>query len=258
MRRRRRTVPRATAVSRAHQSRDRRQAGQPGAAESPAAVAEESGCGSVAHPARRCERARDSTAAKQSRPPATRARRRKSSCRSGSSVSTVRYTAARNANRTQREQAERQRERREPGRDVAGHEIVRCAEPPTRPGRDRPDRHPQQHRRHEARDREEPAPAALRHVVMAVVAAERERRSAQHDADQHEGERDVERDGQLGERAGETGEEQHDGEDQPDMVRLPHRADRVGDRASRCRSRRARRRADPRRRRRSPRPARST
>src|SRR5207247_11320581 len=86
-------------------------------------------------------------------------------------------------------------------------------------------------RRDQPRSGEEQAPAALLSVAVRAppVAPERERRAPQHDPDEHEGERDVEPRAEQRERRWEAGEEQHDGEDEPDVVRLPYRADRVGD-----------------------------
>jgi len=66
-------------------------------------------------------------------------------------------------------------------------------------------------------------------LLLAAVAPERKRRAAQHDPDEHECERHVQRDGEACERSGEAGKQQHHREDQPDVVGLPHRTDGVRD-----------------------------
>src|SRR5213593_775280 len=66
-------------------------------------------------------------------------------------------------------------------------------------------------------------------LFVGPTAPERERGAAQHDADQHERERDVQQRAEPRERRWEAGKEQHDREDEPHMIGLPHRADRLGD-----------------------------
>ena len=88
---------------------------------------------------------------------------------------------------------------------------------------------PSEYRGDHARHREHATPALLRRVVARAVAAEDERRAAQHDPDEHERERDVQHDAKGGERRGEGGEEQHDDEDEPHVIRFPDRPDLRGD-----------------------------
>src|SRR5437879_5483808 len=61
------------------------------------------------------------------------------------------------------------------------------------------------------------------------VAPERERGAAQHDPDQDERQRDVEQRPEPREGRREAREQQDDREDEPDVVRLPHGADRLRD-----------------------------
>src|SRR2546425_3787225 len=127
--------------------------------------------------------------------------------------------------RDEREQSDRERERVEPRCHVD------CVEPvPLRPSglaessrRDRSRGGAEQERSDEARDRKYHAPMAL--LFVGPVAPERERGPAQHDADQHERERDVQQRAEPRERRWEAREKQNDREDQPYMIRFPHRAE---------------------------------
>ena len=66
-------------------------------------------------------------------------------------------------------------------------------------------------------------------AAAAPVAPERKRGATQYDADQDKGQGDVQQGPEPGERGRKAGEEQHQREDQPDVVRLPDRADGLGD-----------------------------
>jgi hypothetical protein len=84
----------------------------------------------------------------------------------------------------------------------------------------------------EAGDREHAGPATRRGVVVLGVGVgvhEGEGRAAQDHADEHHGQRDVQGGGDRGEGQREADEEEHDDEDQPHMVGLPDRPDRVVD-----------------------------
>ena len=59
--------------------------------------------------------------------------------------------------------------------------------------------------------------------------AEREAGAAEHDAERGKGQRDEEGQGDRGVRLREAGPQHHEDEDQPDVVGLPHRCDRVVD-----------------------------
>ena len=133
--------------------------------------------------------------------------------------------------RHERKHPDRERKRREPRRDVDGVEPVpRPSSPvPDRARRDRSYGGPEQQRRDEARAREQSPPPALHRVALPAVATKRERGTAQHDPDQHQRERDVQPDTELGECRRKAGEQQDDREDEPDVVRLPHGTDRVRD-----------------------------
>ena len=96
-------------------------------------------------------------------------------------------------------------------------------------GRDGARRHAEQHRGHQAGPGKEHAPAALHVIALAVIGAEGERRPAQHDADQHERKRDVQRHRESRVRRREAHEEQDHREDQPYMVGFPDRPDGIGD-----------------------------
>jgi hypothetical protein len=65
--------------------------------------------------------------------------------------------------------------------------------------------------------------------MLTIVGAEGERRSAENDANQHQRERDVKHGAEPGVHRRKAGEGEHDGQNQPDVVRLPNRTDRVGD-----------------------------
>ncbi len=126
------------------------------------------------------------------------------------------------------EEADRPREGGEPGGDEALDERARgCLSERSRG--DRAHGHPEQHGGRDARDRERAPPPLLGHVVVPAVGAEGERGAAPHDPDQHERERDVQLDGEECEGGREAREEEHDHQDQPDVVRLPDGPDRVGD-----------------------------
>src|SRR2546425_8396318 len=131
--------------------------------------------------------------------------------------------------RDEREQSDRERERAEPRCHVDRVETVplRPSGPAESSRRDRSRGGAEQERSNEARDREHHTPMAL--LFVRPIAPERERGPAQHDADQHERERDVQQRAEPRERRREAGEEQHDREDEPHMIGLPHRADRLGD-----------------------------
>ncbi len=86
---------------------------------------------------------------------------------------------------------------------------------------------------------------ALLRIGFAPVAPEGEGRDAQDDADQDERQRDVQHDAEPRERRGEAREEQHDREDQPYVVRLPHRPDGVRDQVELALFPRARRQQGP-------------
>jgi hypothetical protein len=72
-------------------------------------------------------------------------------------------------------------------------------------------------------------PSEPRHRPAAAVLPEDERRAAQDDADEHRRERDMERDPGRRVREREGGEEHHHDEDQPDVVGLPDRRQRLLD-----------------------------
>ena len=114
----------------------------------------------------------------------------------------------------QREHAGRDRERIVP--------AVRIA------GRQRAEAHPEQDRRQRARRAEHVAPGVARHVAAGGVGAEDVGGAAQHDPDQHQMERPEQRDARLRVGGGEAREQQHDEEDQPDVVGFPHRPYRLG------------------------------
>ena len=63
--------------------------------------------------------------------------------------------------------------------------------------------------------------------------AEREARAAEHDAERGECQRDEQREHDRREGFGERGPQHHEAEDQPDVVGLPHRPDRVVDQRAR-------------------------
>jgi hypothetical protein len=132
----------------------------------------------------------------------------------------------------QREQAGGEGEGREPlGDEVGAHQAGRAVDGDA--GAQRAEGDAEGDRRDEAGDREDAAEAARTGVVgllrVGVDVQEGEGRAAQDDADKHDRERDVQRGADGREGAGEADEEQHDDEDQPHMVGLPDRADRVVD-----------------------------
>src|SRR5207244_8320050 len=94
-------------------------------------------------------------------------------------------------------------------------------------------RRAEQQGRDQTRHREHHAPAPLRQVgvtaAAAPVAPERKRGATQYDADQDKGQGDVQQGPEPGERGRKAGEEQHQREDEPDVVRLPEGADGLGD-----------------------------
>ena len=130
----------------------------------------------------------------------------------------------------QRQQPDGQAERGEPRRRRTGRRSCRLRRYRSGPARGhRADADAEQHRGDQARAGEDPAPAALHRVVLVVVGAEGERRAAQHDADQHQRERNVQHDAEPREHRREAGEREHDRQDQPDVVGLPDRPDGVAD-----------------------------
>src|SRR5712692_6409828 len=141
---------------------------------------------------------------------AARARRRKSSWSAMSRASTVRYTAARKAKR-----------------------VSVSAPTAKQKGVSHGAMNPPKKSVPSVRGTAPDAPPVERHrAVLAVMRPERESRAAQHDANEHEGQRDVQRGAQFGERRRETREEQYDNENQPDMVRLPDWPDCLCDEGS--------------------------
>ena len=81
-----------------------------------------------------------------------------------------------------------------------------------------------QHRRRRERRAEVPLARGTGHLL-----AEGEARAAQHDAERGERERDEQRERDRRERLREPGPQHDQAEDEPDVVRLPHRPDRVAD-----------------------------
>jgi hypothetical protein len=65
--------------------------------------------------------------------------------------------------------------------------------------------------------------------VLAVVGAEGERRAPEYDPHQHQRKRNVQHGAQPGVDRGKTGESEDYRQNQPDVVRLPDRTERVGD-----------------------------
>ena len=88
---------------------------------------------------------------------------------------------------------------------------------------------PQEERREEARRAEERAPASVHRIVTDVVPPEDKGRTAQHDPDEDRRHGDMQRRHDDGEGGREAREEDHDHEDEPDVIGLPDRSDRVLD-----------------------------
>ena len=133
--------------------------------------------------------------------------------------------------------------------DVAGRDARRHP-----PGRDAADDRAQEVRRDQRRDRERRAEEAP-HPQRGDALAERERRPAGDHAERGERQRHVQRGRHRREPGREPGPQHHQHEDQPDVVGLPHRPDRVLDhRPLGARRRGCRPRAGPRCPRRSRRP----
>ena len=123
----------------------------------------------------------------------------------------------------ERVHADDDRERREPRREEAARDDAALDADVAR--RDRAHEVTEDDGRGDAGKREEEAPAPLLRVAAEVVRAEGERRAAEHDADEEQRDRDVERDRDRRKRCGKRGKKENDAEDQPDVVRLPDRAE---------------------------------
>ncbi len=127
----------------------------------------------------------------------------------------------------QSKHAARQREGREPAGEESGrHQAVHATDVA---GRQCAQRHALHERREHAGDTKDATPSPLHVVLLRVVFAEDERRAAQHDAQQHRRQRNVQRGHHGRERCRPGGEQEHDDEDEPDVVRFPNRADGFGD-----------------------------
>jgi hypothetical protein len=128
----------------------------------------------------------------------------------------------------QRQQTHAHGERGEPWLDKLRHEAARVHRSHSA-GRNRADRDPQEDWGDNARTGEDPSPMPLGGVPASVVGAEGERRPPQHDAHQHQRQRNVKDGSQTGVDRREAGECEDDRQNEPDVIRLPDGADGMGD-----------------------------
>ncbi len=87
-------------------------------------------------------------------------------------------------------------------------------------------------RRHGARARRGSCPSGARHCASGSLVAVLDRDAADDQADEHEEEREVEAGEERRVPAGEGGERRAAGDEQPDLVAVPDRADRADERAA--------------------------
>ncbi len=97
-------------------------------------------------------------------------------------------------------------------------------------GGERAEHHPLHERREKTRDTEDAAPPHLHFIFLRVVLPKNERGPAQHDAQQHHGEGNVQGRHHRREGFGPRREQEDYDEDQPNMIRFPDRGDRIGNR----------------------------